>query len=155
MTEGVALIRRHVFDEVGGWEGSFSPYEGLDLAYRFWSAVYTGWYAASIWMHHPLTAPIRHALFHRLSARNRIRVAYRNFPTPLIPLPRHVDCDHPRPGPMHGWSTRDAVRAARGLGHPPRTGPPTVGLAHPAQTHCRRTPPDHPTRHVLPDCPFR
>ncbi|MER6146872.1 glycosyltransferase family 2 protein [Streptomyces hirsutus] len=87
MTEGVVLIRRHVFDEAGGWEGGFFLYhEGLDLAYRFWSAGYTGWYAASIRMHHPLTAPIRHPLFHRLSARNRIWVAYRNFPTPLIPL---------------------------------------------------------------------
>ncbi|MFI7104128.1 glycosyltransferase family 2 protein [Streptomyces sp. NPDC050161] len=87
MTEGVVLIRRSVFDELGGWEGTlFLYHEGLDLAYRCWSAGYTGWYAAEIRMHHPVTSPARHQLFHRLAARNRISVAYRNLPGPLIPV---------------------------------------------------------------------
>ncbi|MFE7402752.1 PIG-L family deacetylase [Streptomyces sp. NPDC057557] len=36
-------------------------------------------------MHHPVTSPARHRLFCRLAARNRIAVAYRNLPGPLIP----------------------------------------------------------------------
>ncbi|XKK60704.1 hypothetical protein HFP71_33955 [Streptomyces sp. ARC32] len=35
-------------------------------------APWSGWYAADIRMHHPLTTPARHALYHRLAARNRI-----------------------------------------------------------------------------------
>ncbi|MEU6523649.1 hypothetical protein ABZ892_12685 [Streptomyces sp. NPDC046924] len=33
-------------------------------------------------MHHPLTTPARHALYHRLAARNRIWIAYRKLPAP-------------------------------------------------------------------------
>ncbi|MFF8592866.1 glycosyltransferase family 2 protein [Streptomyces sp. NPDC015220] len=87
MTEGVVLVRREAFDSVGGWPAEFFLYhEGLHLAWRCWAAGWTGWYAAGIRMHHPLTSPTRHALFHRLAARNRIWVAYRNLPAALIPL---------------------------------------------------------------------
>ncbi|OIJ93627.1 glycosyltransferase family 2 protein [Streptomyces colonosanans] len=105
MTEGVVLIRRSVFDQVGGWESSFFLYhEGLDLAYRCWSAGYSGWYAADIRMHHPVTSPARHRLFWRLAARNRIAVAYRNLPGPLIPLYLAV------------WTGITLARALRGGG---------------------------------------
>ncbi|MCZ1012192.1 glycosyltransferase family 2 protein [Streptomyces lydicus] len=105
MTEGVVLVRRRVFDEVGGWESSlFLYHEGLDLAYRCWSAGYTGWYAADIRMHHPVTSPARHRQFHRLAARNRISVAYRNLPAPLIPLY------------LTAWTVITLARAARGGG---------------------------------------
>ncbi|MGW1158875.1 glycosyltransferase family 2 protein [Streptomyces sp. NPDC002519] len=87
MTEGVVLVRREAFDAAGGWPAEFFLYhEGLQLAWQCWSAGWNGWYAAGIRMHHPLTSPARHALFHRLSARNRIWVAYRNLPTALIPI---------------------------------------------------------------------
>lgn len=81
MNEGVVLVRREVFDAVGGWaDGFFLYHEGLDLAQRLWDRGYTGWYAAGVRMHHPLTVPSRHALFHRLAARNRVWVAHRNLP---------------------------------------------------------------------------
>lgn len=87
MTEGVVLVRRAAFDAVGGWPAEFFLYhEGVQLAWRCWAAGWNGWYAADIRMHHPLTSPARHALFHRLAARNRIWVAYRNLPAPLLPL---------------------------------------------------------------------
>ncbi|MER5615012.1 hypothetical protein [Streptomyces sp. NPDC002215] len=80
MTEGV-VVRRDVFDALGGWEsGLFLHHEGLDLSSRCWAAGWTGWYAAGLRMHHPPTSPARHALFHRLAARNRIAVAHRNLP---------------------------------------------------------------------------
>ncbi|MET9658127.1 glycosyltransferase family 2 protein [Streptomyces sp. NPDC006510] len=105
MTEGVVLVRRNVFDALGGWEASlFLYHEGLDLAYRCWAAGYTGFYAADIRMHHPVTSPARHALFHRLAARNRITVAYRNLPGSLIPLYLSV------------WTVITLVRCLRGGG---------------------------------------
>ncbi|MFD3470659.1 glycosyltransferase family 2 protein [Streptomyces sp. NPDC058682] len=83
MTEGVVLIRRDTFDAVGGWEDQlFLYHEGLDLAWRLYEAGWSGWYAASIRMHHPLSEPARHALYHRLAARNRIWIAHRNLPSP-------------------------------------------------------------------------
>ncbi|MFF4645863.1 glycosyltransferase family 2 protein [Streptomyces sp. NPDC001389] len=105
MTEGVVLIRRTAFDPAGGWADAFFLYhEGLDLAQRLWDQGHTGWYAAGIRMHHPLTQPTRHALFRRLAARNRVWVAYRNLPAPLIPAYLFV------------WTTATALRAVRGGG---------------------------------------
>ncbi|MEU3607974.1 glycosyltransferase family 2 protein [Streptomyces sp. NPDC035033] len=117
MAEGVVLIRRDAFDQVGGWEGSlFLYHEGLDLAWRLYAAGWSGWYAASIRMHHPLTAPARHALYHRLTAparhalyhrlaaRNRIWIAHRNLPALLAPLHLSV------------WTTITLFRAVRGGG---------------------------------------
>ncbi|MEU8777085.1 glycosyltransferase [Streptomyces sp. NPDC048606] len=105
MTEGIVLVRRAVFEATGGWaDGFFLYHEGLDLAQRIWAGGATGWYAADLRMHHPLTSPTRHALFHRLAARNRVWVAYRNLPAPLIPPYLLV------------WSTATAVRAVRAGG---------------------------------------
>ncbi|GAB2734996.1 hypothetical protein GCM10010442_65350 [Kitasatospora kifunensis] len=96
VTEGVVLVRRTVLEQVGGWnERLFLYHEGFDLSWRIWDQGYTGWYAAGIRMHHPLNSPSRHAMFHRLSARNRVWVAYRNLPAPLIPpVPDGVDRRH-------------------------------------------------------------
>ncbi|WP_406499858.1 glycosyltransferase [Streptomyces sp. NBC_00846] len=105
MTEGVVLVRRSAFDAVGGWADEFFLYhEGLDLAQRLWSRGSTGWYAAEVRMHHPLTSPARHDQFHRLAARNRVWVAYRNLPAPLIPAYLAI------------WAFITAVRSARGGG---------------------------------------
>ncbi|WP_274036483.1 glycosyltransferase family 2 protein [Streptomyces sp. MMBL 11-1] len=107
MTEGVVLIRRDAFDAVGGWEDQlFLYHEGLDLAWRLYEAGWSGWYAAAIRMHHPLTEPARHALYHRLAARNRIWIAHRNLPAPLLPVY------------LSAWTTITLARAMRvgGLG---------------------------------------
>ncbi|MFF8786878.1 hypothetical protein [Streptomyces sp. NPDC015125] len=37
-------------------------------------------------VHHPATDPARHDAFYRLNARNRVLLAQRNLPAPLIPL---------------------------------------------------------------------
>jgi hypothetical protein len=36
-------------------------------------------------LYHPLTAPSRHAVYHRMVARNRVWLARRNLPWPLVP----------------------------------------------------------------------
>ena len=87
MAEGVVMIRRDAFDAVSGWPGHFFLFhEGIDLAWRLWNHGYTGHYAPDILVHHPATQPTRHELFYRLNARNRVWLARRNLPTPLIPL---------------------------------------------------------------------
>ncbi|MFI5756648.1 glycosyltransferase family 2 protein [Streptomyces sp. NPDC051569] len=87
MAEGVILVRRDVFERVGGWPGHFFLYhEGFDLALRIWDEGLTGWYAPDVIVHHPATDPARHDLYLRLVARNRVWVAYRRLPAPLVPI---------------------------------------------------------------------
>ncbi len=84
---GANAVRTAVFAEVGGLPDSFFyAHEETDLA---WRALDAGWgieYRADLVLHHPTTSPARHALYHRLVARNRVWLARRNLPLPLIPL---------------------------------------------------------------------
>ena len=70
-------------------------------------------------LHHPTTAPSRHAVYHRMVARNRVWLARRNLPAPLVPVYLGV------------WTalTLARVHAARrcgpGSGASPRAGAPT------------------------------
>ncbi|MEU8893447.1 glycosyltransferase family 2 protein [Streptomyces sp. NPDC048442] len=86
MAEGVVLVRRSAFEQVGGWPGHFFLFhEGIDLAWRLWDRGYTGLYTPDIIVHHPATDPARHDRFYELSARNRVWLARRNLPRLLIP----------------------------------------------------------------------
>ncbi|MFF9854122.1 glycosyltransferase family 2 protein [Streptomyces litmocidini] len=127
MTEGVVMVRRDAFNAVGGWENTlFLYHEGADLGWRLYAAGWSGWYAAGIRMHHPLTAPARHALYHRLAARNRIWIAYRNLPALVVPLYLSVwtaitlfraasggGLGETLRGMREGWTTRRAQRHRR------------------------------------------
>lgn len=85
--EGVFAIRRAAFDGAGGWPGHFFyGHEGIELAWRVWDQGYTGYYAADVVVNHPATSPTRHVEFWRNNARNRVWVARRNLPAPLIPV---------------------------------------------------------------------
>ncbi len=87
MAEGVVLVRRADYEQAGGWPGHFFLYhEGLDLCWRLADLGYSGWYAPEVVIHHPATDPARHALYLRLVARNRVWIAYRRLPAPLIPV---------------------------------------------------------------------
>ncbi|NNG40196.1 glycosyltransferase family 2 protein [Flexivirga sp. ID2601S] len=85
--EAVFMIRRTAFEQVGGWPGRFFfGHEGIDLA---WRLVDAGWrieYVPSIVVHHPATSAARHAIYYRTNARNRVWVARRNLPAPLVPV---------------------------------------------------------------------
>lgn len=61
-------------------------HEGIDLSWRLWDLGRFGWYAAGIEVHHPATNPARHGPFYRMVARNRVWVAYRRLPAPLVPV---------------------------------------------------------------------
>ncbi|MBA0052282.1 glycosyltransferase [Streptomyces sp. AJS327] len=84
---GASAARTAVFAQVGGLpEEFFYAHEETDLA---WRALDAGWsidYRADMVLHHPTTEPSRHAVYHRLVARNRVWLARRNLPLPLVPL---------------------------------------------------------------------
>ncbi|MGW1146133.1 glycosyltransferase family 2 protein [Streptomyces sp. NPDC002454] len=87
MAEGVVLVRRADFDAAGGWPGHFFLFhEGVDLSWRLWDLGRVGWYAGDIEVHHPATNPARHGPFYRMVARNRVWVARRRLPAPLVPV---------------------------------------------------------------------
>ncbi|MFI9237066.1 glycosyltransferase family 2 protein [Streptomyces sp. NPDC053079] len=87
MAEGVVMVRRSAFELSGRWPGHFFLFhEGIDLAWRLWNHGHTGLYTPDIIVHHPATNPARHERFYRLNARNRVWLARRNLPAPLIPL---------------------------------------------------------------------
>ncbi|KNX37754.1 glycosyl transferase [Luteipulveratus halotolerans] len=85
--EAVFMVRREAFEQVGGWPGHFFyGHEGIDLAWRLVDAGWTIQYVPAVIVHHPATSPARHQVFYRMNARNRVWVARRNLPTPLVPV---------------------------------------------------------------------
>ncbi|MEU5720109.1 glycosyltransferase [Streptomyces sp. NPDC020403] len=83
---GANAVRTQVIAEVGPLPGGFFyAHEETDLA---WRALDAGWmidYRADMVLNHPTTAPSRHAVYHRMVARNRVWLARRNLPAPLVP----------------------------------------------------------------------
>lgn len=85
--EGAVVVPRAVFERAGGWAGEFFyAHEGIELAWRVWDQGLRAWYAGNLVAHHPAVAATRHAEFYRLNARNRVWLARRNLPVPLIPV---------------------------------------------------------------------
>ncbi|WP_123356017.1 glycosyltransferase family 2 protein [Frigoribacterium sp. PhB160] len=85
--EGATLLPRDVFDACGGWgEPYFYAHEGIELAWRVWAQGRRVRYAGDLVAHHPAIDPARHAEYHRLNARNRVWLAKRNLPWPLVPV---------------------------------------------------------------------
>lgn len=84
---GANAVRSQVIAEAGPLPGEFFyAHEETDLA---WRALDAGWgieYRADMVLNHPTTAPSRHAVYHRMVARNRVWLARRNLPAPLVPI---------------------------------------------------------------------
>ncbi|WP_234285198.1 glycosyltransferase family 2 protein, partial [Streptomyces venezuelae] len=76
-----------MLDEIGGWpEDFFFTHEETDLA---WRALDAGWkvvYEPKLLLQHPKTSPARHAVYYRMTARNRVWLAKRNLPAVLVPV---------------------------------------------------------------------
>ncbi|MFE3517941.1 glycosyltransferase family 2 protein [Streptomyces sp. NPDC059166] len=83
---GANAVRSQVIAEAGPLPGEFFyAHEETDLA---WRALDAGWmidYRSDMVLNHPTTAPSRHAVYHRMVARNRVWLARRNLPAPLVP----------------------------------------------------------------------
>lgn len=83
--EGAIVLPRRVFEAADGWAAPFFyAHEGIELAWRVWDQGLRVWYAGDLVAHHPATQVTRHAAYWRLNARNRVWVAKRNLPWPLV-----------------------------------------------------------------------
>ncbi|MFJ7249298.1 glycosyltransferase family 2 protein [Kitasatospora sp. NPDC098652] len=84
---GASAVRCKVFEQAGQLPAEFFyAHEETDLA---WRALDAGWaidYRADVVLHHPATSPARHAAYFHNVARNRVWLARRNLPAPLVPL---------------------------------------------------------------------
>mgnify|MGYP003675920623 CR=1 FL=1 len=85
--EAAVLLPRDVYDRAGGWgDEFFYAHEGIELAWRVWDQGRVAWYAGDLVAEHPVVHPTRHTDYYRLNARNRVWLARRNLPLPLVPL---------------------------------------------------------------------
>lgn len=85
--EGVTLYRRAAWESVGGFPGNFfHGHEGVEVCWRMRDRGWDAWYEASLSVHHPALPASRHSYYLRLNARNRVWVARRNLPWPLVPI---------------------------------------------------------------------
>ncbi|MER5301414.1 glycosyltransferase [Streptomyces lasiicapitis] len=84
---GAHAFSMDMLAQTGDWPADFFfTHEETDLA---WRALDAGWkvlYEPSLLLQHPKTSPARHAVYHRMTARNRVWIARRRLPLPLIPL---------------------------------------------------------------------
>lgn len=84
---GGHTLSRRMLDQVGGWPDQFFfTHEETDMA---WRALDGGWrvvYAPELLLQHPRTSPARHSFFYRMTARNRVWLARRHLPAPLVPM---------------------------------------------------------------------
>ncbi|MGW6713003.1 glycosyltransferase family 2 protein [Streptomyces globisporus] len=72
--------------ETGLWPAEFFfTHEETDLAWRALDAGWTVEYDPELLLQHPKTSPARHAVYYRMTARNRVWLARRNLPLPLVP----------------------------------------------------------------------
>jgi GT2 family glycosyltransferase len=80
-------LSMRMLEQIGGWpEPFFYAHEETDLA---WRALDAGWkvlYEPELVLQHPWTSPTRHAVFYRMIARNRVWLAKRHLPAPLVPV---------------------------------------------------------------------
>jgi GT2 family glycosyltransferase len=84
LAEGAVVIRRKLFDEIGGWPANFYyGHEGIELVWQVYNRGYTAWYITEVSVEHPIVSPARHEYFYRLNARNRVWLARRNLPFPI------------------------------------------------------------------------
>ncbi|MGW1638391.1 glycosyltransferase family 2 protein [Streptomyces lavendulae] len=76
-----------MLEETGGWpDAFFFTHEETDLA---WRAIDHEWkilYEPRLVLQHPKTSPARHAVYYRMTARNRVWLAKRHLPAPLVPV---------------------------------------------------------------------
>ena len=79
------VVRAVTFEAVNGFDHQFFySMEESDLSCRVLDAGWSIWYSADLRAFHPRTAPSRHHGYVRLMARNRLWMAWRSLPVPLL-----------------------------------------------------------------------
>ncbi|MFE7075702.1 glycosyltransferase family 2 protein [Streptomyces sp. NPDC057620] len=84
---GGHALSMEMLAQTGDWPAEFFfAHEETDLA---WRAADAGWiirYEPQLLLQHPKTSPARHAIYYRVTARNRVWLVRRRLPLPLIPV---------------------------------------------------------------------
>lgn len=84
---GAHAFSLEMLAEIGLWpEQFFFTHEETDLAWRALDAGWTVRYEPQLLLQHPKTSPARHAVYFRMTARNRVWLARRRLPAVLISL---------------------------------------------------------------------
>jgi GT2 family glycosyltransferase len=79
------VVRAATFHGVDGFDPRFFySMEESDLAWRLLDAGWSIWYSADLKVFHPRTAPSRHVGYALLTARNRLWMAWRSLPAPVL-----------------------------------------------------------------------
>lgn len=79
------VVRAETFHGVDGFDPRFFySMEESDLSWRLLDAGWSIWYSADLKAFHPRTTPSRHPGYARLTARNRLWMAWRSLPGPLL-----------------------------------------------------------------------
>ena len=118
--EGAVLVRRSVFDAIGGWPEDFRMvHEGIDLGWRVMDAGYRVFYAADVAaLHPPYAGSMHNPRDFYYGARNRAWLGRRRLPWVLaIPYVAsyaartvpHLDTAGKRRAALRGY--RDGLRA--------------------------------------------
>ena len=82
---GASIVRSTAFQEVGGFDPRFFyAMEESDLSWRLLDAGWSIWYSADLKVFHPRTSPSRHPGYATLTARNRMWMAWRSLPAPML-----------------------------------------------------------------------
>jgi GT2 family glycosyltransferase len=85
--EGCSFVRRSAFAAAGGWAASFwYGHEGIELAWRVIDAGCRVHYDADLAVRNPPATPFRRPDHQFLNCRNRVWVARRNLPHPLLEI---------------------------------------------------------------------
>lgn len=79
------VVRTETFRAAGGFDSRFFyAMEESDLSWRFLDAGWSIWYSADLKAFHPRTLPSRHPGYALLTARNRLWMAWRSLPAPML-----------------------------------------------------------------------
>ena len=79
------VVRAATFYEVDGFDPRFFySMEESDLSWRVLDAGWSIWYSADLKVFHPRTLPSRHHGYAVFTARNRLWMAWRSLPLPLL-----------------------------------------------------------------------
>ena len=82
---GASVLRSSAFQQVGGFDPRFFyAMEESDLSWRLLDAGWSIWYSADLKVFHPRTLPSRHRGYAKLTARNRLWMAWRSLPAPML-----------------------------------------------------------------------
>lgn len=84
---GAHALSMAMLAQTGDWPAEFFfAHEETDLAWRAADADWKILYAPELLLRHPRTSPARHAIYHRVTARNRVWLVRRRLPLVLIPV---------------------------------------------------------------------